>query len=719
MKKKILFLLTIAFSFFTHADEGMWLPLFLNKNEADMQKLGMKITAKDIYDVNHTSLKDAIVQFGQGCTGEFVSDKGLLFTNHHCGYSHIVSLSSVENNYLANGFWAENLQKELPCPGLTVTLLIRMEDVTTKVLEGVSDNMTQENRTLTINTNIAKLKKQAVEGTHYTADIFPFYYGNQYFLYVNEVFHDVRLVGAPPSNIGKFGGETDNWMWPRHTGDFSVFRVYASKDNKPAKYSKDNVPYQPKKHLTISLSELQQDEFTFVFGYPGRTQEYLTSYAVDQTVNILNPAKIELRNKRLEIYNAAMNQSADQRLRYASSVAGIANGWKKMIGESKGIHRLNGVEKKQAFEKQFTEWVNQDSKRKAEYGNLLPEFAKQYARLQDFELAKVYSTEAFGASDFMSNVGRVFSISENCKKSQSYDTTPAYKLHLERITRTFEDYTKHRIVDKDIFVQTLKIYYEKIDSRLLPPAFSVVKNKYDNNIEAFANDLFEKSAFSSKEKLSKMLAECSCKNLSKLTKDPAFSFYAEVKNYYDTAFPQSHYYAINDNLNSLYKKYMKAMMEMQPKKAFYPDANFTLRVAYGKVDGYEPFDGAIYKYYTTIEGIMQKENPNIFDYVVEPKLKELYQEKNYGIYANKKGEMPVAFIATNHTTGGNSGSPVLNSKGELIGINYDRCWEGTMSDIMYDPSQCRNIALDVRYCLFIIDKFANAKHLVDEMTIVK
>lgn len=721
MKKLLLLIIAFISLSQVHADEGMWIPMLLQKNQAEMQRMGMKISAKDIYDVNHGSLKDAIVQFGGGCTGEFVSEKGLLFTNHHCGYSQIVAHSTVEHNYLSNGFWAKNLEEEIPCPGLTVTLLVRMEDVTFQVLDGILPDMSEKERNDKIQSNIKKVTDKAVEGSHYTASVLSFYYGNQYFLFVDETFKDVRLVGAPPSNIGKFGGDTDNWMWPRHTGDFSMFRVYAAPDNTPAGYSSGNVPYKPKKYLPISLSGIKKDDFTFVFGYPGRTQEYLVSEAVDLTVNTLNPARISLRDKRLEIYNAAMNRSVEERLMYSAQVASIANGWKKMIGESKGVKRLNGIEKKKKYEQEFLAWANQNSERKNKYAGLFPQFNEKYAKIRNIELSRLYFNEAAMASDIMQRAFQLYDFVSECADKSVQDSTinkEAQQFYADSKKYFANSYNLKKPVDKKIFMETMWMYYDRIDSQLLPPVFNTLKNKHKDGLKAYLSEAFDNSFLSSEEKTDKLFKDFKRKKGKDVSKDPVFDLVFQIWKFINENYPFSQLRNLNADVNGLYRVYMQGMMEMQPQWHFYPDANFTLRVAYGKIDGYTPADAVDYQYFTTIEGIMQKENPDIYDYVVEPKLKELYIRKDYGKYANKDGELPVAFIATNHTTGGNSGSPVLNAKGELIGINFDRCWEGTMSDIMYDPSQCRNIVLDIRYCLFVIDKFAGAGHLLKEMTIL-
>lgn len=720
MKKvSVLFALMMLLMFNAFADEGMWLPLLLGNKQADMQKNGMKISAEDIYSANHSSLKDAVVLFGRGCTGEFVSSQGLLLTNHHCGYSFIVSHSTVEADYLTNGFWAENKSAELPCKGLAVTLLVYMQDVTAEVLKGVG-NVSQAERKKIIERNIEEVAAKATKGTHYEAVIKPFYYGNQYFMYVNEVFRDVRLVGAPPSNIGKFGGDTDNWMWPRHTGDFSVFRVYANKNNEPADYSPENVPYVPKKHLKININGVKEGDFTFVFGYPGTTRQFLTSDAVDFVQNYDDPARIKLRTEILDVYNRAMNNSAAQRLRYASEVASVANGWKKWQGEVRGLKRLDTKNKKIEFENNFTEWAASSSERSKLYGGVLPALKKTYAESQQARLAYIYINEALLASDMMYQALQVSKLANLSKEAKDMEKINAVAENIYKSLKAgFEnDYANHRLVDKEIFVRTMSIYYNDFAKNHYDWLVQEFSKSKKQSIEDYFASVYEASFLTNPKQVEKLLAGYKSKNYKKIESDPAVMLCSRII----TAFNEKDG-AIISNANaatdSLYRVYVAGIMQMDTIKEFYPDANLTLRVAYGNVKSYEPKDGVVYKPYSTIEGIMQKENPEIYDYKVEKKLKQLYSEKDYGRYANEKGEMPVAFIASNHTTGGNSGSPVLDANGDLIGINFDRNWEGTMSDIMYDPSQCRNISLDIRYCLFIIDKFAGAKHLVDEMTIVK
>ena len=700
------------------SDEGMWIPLFLDElNEKEMQSMGMKISAEDIYSINHSSLKDAIVIFGRGCTAEIISDEGLILTNHHCGYGLIQRHSSLEHDYLTDGFWAMDKQEELSNPGLTVTLLVRMEDVTKRVFEGITDDLSEAKRDSIIKSHIEVIEKEAVDTTHYKAKVKSFFYGNQFILFVNEVFEDVRLAGAPPSNIGKFGGDTDNWMWPRHTGDFSIFRIYVDSNNMPAKYSKNNVPYKPKAHIPISLKGVEEDDFTFVFGYPGSTQKYISSFAVKSLCEVKNPVRIRLREKRIDVMNRYMNNSDLVRIQYSGKLAGVANGWKKWIGENRGIVRLDAIDKKREQENEFQQWTNSNQERVDKYGNLFAAFKETYGQLEPLELSLTYLFEAgLGIEIVNYSLGfrRLLEASKQKNgKEQIRDLVDRYK---NREEKHFKDY--HMPIDKEVFIALLEEYYSNLDKAYLPDIFNTIEKKFKSDFSLYADYVYRESIFASKEKTNKFLNNYTLSKYKKIEKDPAYklaiSIYGEFIN--DI---KPHIIRLKSKLDSLQRIYMQGLMEFQPDKRFYPEANFTLRVAYGKVRDYYPRDAVHYDYFTTLEGIMEKEDPDIYDYVVEDKLGELYNNKDYGQYADKDGSMHVCFIATNHTTGGNSGSPILNAEGQLVGINFDRNWEGTMSDIIYDPDQCRNIALDIRYCLFIIDKYAGAGHLIEEMTIVK
>ena len=692
------------------AGEGMWIPMLLQYNEKEMQEMGMRITAEDIYSINHSSLKDAIVLFGGGCTGEIVSDYGLLLTNHHCGYDHIQKHSSVEHDYLTNGFWAMNRGQELPCPGLSVTFLREMRDVTDKVLYNINVDMPEDERQAKIDENIKKLVAQFEKETPYKVSIKPFFLGNEYFVLFNEVYTDVRLVGCPPSNIGKFGGDTDNWVWPRHTGDFSIFRVYADKDGHPAAYSADNVPYKPAKHLDISLKGVEEGDFAFVFGYPARTNEYLPAVAVDQEANLLDPIMVDLRGKVLDIYNKYQEQDPKVRIQYASKHASIGNGWKKWMGVTEGINHFHGVEKKRAFEQDFQEWAL-GARNRYMYIDLLKNFEQSYKELEPYELAYTYMVEAGLRIELINFAGRFAKLSEVTKDTPQEQIDKMIASLKTASASFFKDY--YEPIDREVAAMLLKEYLKAQPANFRPAFLNDIKD-----VNGYVDNLFGKSIFTNEAQVNDLLDNFKFNKVKKLANDPALQVYQSLIGFYrDEVY--GHISDIGDNIDRMRRLYMKGQMDMQPDKRLFPDANFTLRVTYGKIEGFKPKDGMTYKHFTTLEGIMQKENPDIYDYVVEPRLKQLYNNKDYGRYADKDGTMHVAFTASVHTTGGNSGSPILNADGQLLGLNFDRCWEGTMSDLVYDPDICRNISVDIRYVLFIIDKFAGARHLVDEMTIVE
>lgn len=706
----------LLISFFcSRADEGMWIPLLLKKyNETDLYSKGLKISVDDIYSINRTSLKDAIVLFGRGCTGEIVSDQGLVLTNHHCGFGQIQSHSTIDHDYLTNGFWAKSKQEELPCPGLTVTFLIRMEDVTGEVLREVTPTMSEIERYNAIEKASKRVAAESIKNTRYTAVIKPLYYGNQYFLYVMEVFRDVRLVGAPPSAIGKFGGDTDNWMWPRHTGDFSVFRVYANQQNEPADYSPDNVPYKPKKHFVISLKGVKENDFTMVYGYPFTTQEYLPSSGVKMITQTENPVRIMVRTKKLGIIGEEMNRDAGIRIKYAAKQAGIANGWKKWMGENNGLLRLNAIEVKKEKEKIFMDWVAGSRERIIKYGALLIEFDKYYNRLTPLNRWKTYYQETIWNDDLIGFASR-FRLLMNADDNDTTAVNKAVRALKAQNKVFFRDFDAG--VEKRLLTAMLDIFYREVETAQIPQILQNANKKYKGDFGKFAAYLFEKSIFTDQERVEKFLDNYKSLSKKKLAEDPVFLLMNEFDRYYNAKYALQ----ILENeikIDSLKRLYMAGIMEMPQKGTLYPDANATLRLTYGEVSGYWPLDAQKYLYFTTLDGIIEKDNPDIYDYDVPEKLKELYQKKDFGRYGSK-GTVPVAFIATNHTTGGNSGSPVLNDKGELIGINFDRDWEGTMSDVMYDPDQCRNISLDIRYCLFIIEKFAGAVNLIEELEIAK
>ena len=703
------FILTLAVGI-AKAGEGMWIPMLLQYNEKEMQEMGMKITAEDIYSINHSSLKDAIVLFGGGCTGEIVSDYGLLFTNHHCGYDYIQKHSSVEHDYLTNGFWAMNRGEELPCPGLSVTFLREMRDVTDKVLHNITVDTPEAERQAKVEENMRKLIAQLEKETPYKVIIKPFFLGNEYYVLFNEVYTDVRLVGCPPSNIGKFGGDTDNWVWPRHTGYFSIFRVYADKDGHPAAYSKDNVPYKPAKHLDISLKGVEEGDFAFVFGYPARTNEYLPAVAVDQEANLIDPITVDLRGKVLDIYNKYQEQDPKVRIQYASKHAGLGNGWKKWMGVTEGINHFHGVEKKRAFEESFQEWAL-GARNRYMYIDLLNQFDKNYKELEPYQLAYTYFTEAGMRIELVRFAGRFARLSEVTKDTPQEEIDNMVVALKTASAAFYKDY--YQPIDREVAAMLLKEYLKAQPTDFRPAFLNDIKD-----VNEYVDKLFAKSMFTDEVKVNDLLDNFKPNKAKKLADDPAMKIYQSLIGFYrDEVY--DHISSLNGNIDRLRRIYMKGQMEMQTEKRLFPDANSTLRVTYGKVEGFKPKDGMTYKHFTTLEGIMQKENPDIYDYVVEPRLKQLYNNKDYGRYADKDGTMHVAFTASVHTTGGNSGSPILNAEGQLLGLNFDRCWEGTMSDLIYDPAICRNISVDIRYVLFIIDKFAGARHLIDEMTIVE
>jgi len=703
----------ILFSINLSAKEGMYIPMLLQKiNSSEMEAMGMKITAEDIYSINKSSIKDAIVQFGGGCTGEIISNQGLLLTNHHCGYRSIQKHSSINNDYLTDGFWANTFEDELPNSGLTATILQNMNDVTGIILAGVTTNMTEIERQNIIRINISKLTEGNADNKFIKLEVKAFYYGNQYILMTSKVFSDVRLVGAPPSNIGKFGGDTDNWMWPRHTGDFSVFRIYTDAFNNPAEYSKDNVAYKPAQSLSISLKGYNEGDFTFVFGYPGTTEEYLPAEGVALATETVNPFKISLRRQELDIMNSYMEKSAEIRIQYSAKYAGLANGWKKWIGESNGVKRLRTVERKTEEQKDFAIWANEN-----EYKNLISSFKTTYKAFLPWEMAYNYFIEAGYYENMISFSNQFFKLAQlSTDKKTSEKDIADYVQNLKNAAESFyKDYNSD--VEKELLMTTINAYASFPYSEVpLPETIETIKSKYQGDSKKYVENLFKKSIFRNKETLFSFLNNYKRANYKNLEKDLLMKLTGSYfNNFMNKIRPNLAQY--QNKLDSLQRIYMKALIEKNADKYLSPDANSTLRVAYGNIANYSPHDGITYNYFTTLEGIMQKENPNIYDYVVEPKLKSLFKNKEYANYADADGTMHVCFLATNHTTGGNSGSPVMNANGELIGINFDRNWEGTMSDLNYDPEQCRNITLDIRYCLFIIDKFANAQRLIEEMNI--
>jgi len=712
--RKLLVLITGLFllvSPLAKADEGMWLPLFVERlNYTDMQEMGLQLTAEEIYSINNSSLKDAIIIFGGGCTGEIVSDQGLIFTNHHCGYGYIQAHSTVEHDYLTEGFWARSFEEELPNEGIKASFLVRIEDVTNRVLEVVNDQMSEGERAEAIGKISKEIEKEAVGDTHYQADVKSFFHGNEYYLFVYEVYTDVRLVGTPPSSIGKFGGDTDNWMWPRHTGDFSVFRIYADKDNQPAEYSKDNVPYQPEKFFPVSMKGVQTNDFTMILGYPGRTTGYLPSRAVSMVMDQGNPDKIKIRDKKLEILSSQMNADRKVRIQYAAKYAGISNSWKRWQGEIKGLRRLDAIREKKDFEAGFTAWINENDLRQKTYGQVLADFDDLYSLIGPYAKARDYFNEIVANGCDVFKLASLLDRSVKAVECVDQEKREILKTGLlEELEKYFKDYD--RATDEKMFLAMLHIYRDDLNKQFLPVEFIRLMDKTGD--QKLKQKIYGKSVLTDQAKLTGLVEKMPAKGLKALKNDPLIELYCLLRDFYKSNVAGI-YASLDGQIQETQKLYMKGIMEMRAGERIYPDANYTLRVGYGKVEGYEPADGVEYDCYSTIDGIMEKDNPEIYDYNVPEKFRELYGQKNFGQYA-VNGTVPVCFVASNHTTGGNSGSPVINANGELIGVNFDRCWEGTMSDIMFDPDRCRNIVLDIRYALFIIDKLAGAGYLLDEM----
>jgi len=686
-------------------DEGMWmLPLIQKLNMKDMSGMGFKLSAKDIYDINKSSLKDAILIFGGGCTAEIISKDALILTNHHCGYGSIQKLSSVEHNYLADGFWAKSKEEEIPAKGLTVTFLDHFEDVTDVVNQALASGTDQKSKDEAMKAISEQLTNKATAGnTFLRARVIPFYGENQYYLVVSKTYTDIRFVGAPPSSIGKFGYDTDNWMWPRHTGDFSMFRIYADKDNNPAEYSKDNVPFQPKKFLTISLKGIQQNDPAMILGYPGRTNRFMTSFEVKETSEINNVITSLVRGVRQNILMEDMVADPKIRLMYSSKYAGSSNSWKKAIAMNEAFKKLKVYERRQAEEKIFADWVAADPSRSEKYGKALVDVKTAIENRSKLQYTLRYYQEALGSIELSGAAFRFGPKSDN-GQGEGRGGRPGSAAGSADF---FKDYNMS--TDVKVAKAMIKLFKDKVPQSDLPEFYKTIDSQYQGNIDAFVDAMFSQSVFTSEEKLKTALAG----DKSVLQNDPAF---ITGKNIVDAMMK---FNTEIEQFRTQYAKgqklYIAGMLEMKNGKAMYPDANFTMRMTYGKVKNYSPKDGVIYDYITTLDGVMQKEDPNNWEFVVPEKLKELYARKDFGPYALKDGRMPVAFLTTNDITGGNSGSPVLNGKGELIGTAFDGNWESMSGDILFEPLLQRCINVDIRYTLFIMDKFGGAGYLLNEM----
>lgn len=697
--KKISLLLVFAFilgSLPMKADEGMWmLPLLEKLNIKKMQQLGLKLSAEDIYSINHSSLKDAIVQFGGGCTAEVVSDKGLLFTNHHCGYGAIQQLSTVEHDYLNNGFWAMNLSQELPAKGLSVTFIDKFTDVTARIEKALAKAKNDGDKEKRYTKEVQAIVKEAIANDPtLRGSVTSFYNGNQYFLITTRTYEDIRFVGAPPSSIGKFGADTDNWIWPRHTGDFSVFRIYADKNNNPAKYSPDNVPYTPKQSLTISLSGIKPNDYTMIMGFPGRTTRYMTSEEAKEAQNINNAISIYTRGEKQDIWMKDMLADPKVRIQYASKYAGSSNGWKKWIGMNETFEKLNVIERRAADEAKFMQWVNADPQRIEKYGKALEKINTAVKNRARAAYNLRYLNETLNSIELLRMT--------NPRMAQAY-------------AAFYKDYSMP--TDKKLAKAVIKIYKEKADKAYLPSFYNTIDSQFGGDIDKFVDDLYATSVYSDENKYKTALD-----SKADLSADPAKALTESIQEVSKTLSE-----LVNKDIKSYAegkKEYVAGIMEMNKENPMYPDANFTMRVTYGQVLPYSPRDAVEYDYITTLDGVMQKEDPDNWEFVVPEKLKDLYKARDYvnakyGSYALENGKMPVAFISNNDITGGNSGSPVLNAKGELLGLAFDGNWEAMSGDVIFEPSLQRCINVDIRYVLFIIDKFGGAGYLLDEMRIVR
>lgn len=697
------------------ADEGMWLlPLLQKYNIDTMRKMGFKLSADAIYSINNASLKDAIVIFGNGCTGEVVSQQGLLLTNHHCGYGAIQQHSTVEHDYLKDGFWANSLQEEIPTPGLTATFLIRMEDVTSQVTANVTPSMTDQERRQAIHHVRDSLANAATKDTHYKASVDSFYGGNQYFLIVYEVFTDIRMVGAPPSSIGKFGADTDNWMYPRHTGDFSIFRIYANKNNEPADYSPDNQPYKPKRSLTVSLAGYKEGDFAMIMGYPGRTSRYMTSWEIDQTIKVINTDRAHIRGIKQQAWKRHMDADQAIRIKYASKYASSANYWKNSIGQNEALLNLKVIEQKQQQERAFTQWVNESSERQNRFSEALPLIEQSVMALNTPMHHQMYYTEAlFRGCEFNMLAGEFIFLE---KAIDEKDTAllarylRAAKNDLQE--NWFKDYDL--ATDRDATKAMLRLFKQEMPDSVLPDLYKTIDKKFSGNIDKYVDKLFDNSILVSLDRLQKFLED---PTLKKLDKDLGYQFARSTRTGLKNISTQIA--TARQNLWKGQRLYIAGQLDMLNGAPSYPDANFTMRLTYGSIKGYSPRDAVNYNYYTTTQGIMQKDNPNSWEFAVPEKLKKLHALSDFERYGLTNGTMPVNFLSTNDITGGNSGSPVLDADGYLIGLAFDGNWESLSGDIAFENEMQRCINVDIRYVLFIIDKYAGCTRLLDEMHIVK
>ena len=716
MNKYFLFigLVFITFSKIS-ADEGMWIPSLVYKlNIKDMQSLGCKLDAEEIYSINNSSLKDVVVALDRGsCTAELVSATGLIFTNHHCGESDIQKHSTVEHNYLKDGFWARSNDEELPNPGKSATFLIRMEDVTEKVFAGVTEQMGKEEREDTIRKAISTIEKEASADSHYEVNVQSLFNDNKYFLFVSETFRDIRLVACPPESLGRFGGETDNWMWPRHTADFCMFRIYTGPDGKPASYSKENIPLKSKNFLPVSLNGIEKGDFAMIMGFPGRTDRYKTSFGVDYTMKVTNPVRIEVREKKLDLIKEYMNTSEKANIQYASKFQRSSNYYKYSIGQNKGLEDLDVIAKKQAIEKEFTDWVKTSPEQFRKYGNALTQVKEAYTDIKD-EYAFEYMTEAIIRGpeifSFVYRFRRLHGLLEKPEENK-LRIKQAGELMSLLLDDFFKDYDAR--TDEKVAAALLKLYKKNVDPRFYPTFFNIVEKKFKGDFDKFASKMFSNTVFADKKKLEAFLKNPQLaildKDMAFLAMISAFDKMEEIRGINNQTVTQ---------IEEGNRLFLAGLMEMNRDKVFYPDANSTLRLTYGTVKDYEPEDGVLFKYYTTLEGYIQKEIQGDPEFNVPARLKELYEAKDFGPYAHHDGSLRTCFLTDNDTTGGNSGSPVINGKGELVGIAFDGNWEAMSQEMAFVPDLQRSIIVDIRFVLWIIDKYAGATNLIDEMTLI-
>ena len=716
MKNRILVAFLAFLMLFTtaRADEGMWVPLLLEHTRFQrMKELGMILTPEDIYSINQASLKDAIVHFG-GCTGVVVSDRGLMLTNHHCGYRQIQALSSLENDILGYGFWAKTMADELPTPGTTATFLLRMEDVTEIVLRNITPQMYEQQRIDSINAAILRIRAANLPEGSYRVDVRPLFRGNQYFMYVYEIFTDVRLVGAPPSSIGKFGGDTDNWTWPRHTGDFAFFRIYADENNRPAPYSPNNVPFRPRRHVQVTTAGVKPGDFTMVYGYPGTTNQYISSYELNHFINNEFPARIAMRTKRLAIMDNYMLNDRAVAIQYATKQSAVSNAWKRWQGTIHGINRANGMQLKRDYEQEFLRKLQTNPQWTREYGELLNQIRRTTEELMPFNMVLIYYPETVSAIELVAFAGQFNAMLSNSTVADLPESS--IERFLETAATFYRDY--YLPLDRDMFVAMMRAYHDNVPSAFHFDEMSNQLSRHRGSFERWANEAYSNSVFRSYRTLRDALTNRTRRNIRNIENDPFLAIFRSGQEMLSERVRTPHHRRLTLQSDSLGRIFMAAQMLVEPDRIFYPDANSTMRVSFGTMDGYSPADAVQFLPYTTLEGVMEKHNPDIFHFRVPQVLKNAINRGDFGRYAlPDRNTVPVCFIASNHTSGGNSGSPVLNYRGELLGLNFDRVWEATMSDFVYDIEFCRNISVDIRYVLFITDKVYGATWIVDELNL--